>query len=70
MNPSVESVSDYASRAEQLLRDIGFGVHESQIILALSSVERATVSDLSTTTKYTMPISTRFSHHLRIEVLW
>ncbi len=50
MNPLLESVSDYATRAGQILRDIGFGVHESQIILALSSVERATVSELSTVT--------------------
>ena len=45
-----ERLEDAESRANSLLRELGFGVHEASVIIALNQVDSGTVSDLSTAT--------------------
>ncbi len=47
---SEERLEDAESRANALLRELGFGVHETSVIIALNQVESSTVSDLSSAT--------------------
>ena len=45
-----EKIEDIATRAHSILRDLGFGAHETEVILALNQLESCTVSDISTAT--------------------
>ena len=51
MSLMVDNASENIHRAGVTLRDLGYGVHESQVILSLCQVDAATVSDLSNATK-------------------
>jgi sugar-specific transcriptional regulator TrmB len=51
MSLIVDTASEHIHRAGVILRDLGYGVHESQVILSLCQVDVATVSDLSNATK-------------------
>jgi len=44
---SVKTADEITSRAGTALREIGFGAHETAVILALNTKESATVSDLA-----------------------
>jgi sugar-specific transcriptional regulator TrmB len=50
MTIAEERIEQVSSRAEATLREFGFGVHESSVILALNQLESATVADLFTAT--------------------
>ncbi|NHJ14312.1 MAG: hypothetical protein EAX95_11585 [Candidatus Thorarchaeota archaeon] len=45
-----DRLEELETRANALLRELGFGVHEALVIVALNQVESSTVSDLSTAT--------------------
>lgn len=45
--PSLKTTDKISNRAANTLREIGFGAHETAVILALNMMESATVSDLS-----------------------
>ncbi|MHA2375612.1 MAG: TrmB family transcriptional regulator [Candidatus Thorarchaeota archaeon] len=45
-----EKILDITTRAHNILREIGFGVHETEVILALNQLESCTVSDISAAT--------------------
>ncbi|MFW9964539.1 MAG: TrmB family transcriptional regulator [Candidatus Sifarchaeia archaeon] len=45
--PSLKTTDKISNRAASTLREIGFGAHETAVILALNMMESATVSDLS-----------------------
>ncbi len=45
-----EKMEQVSSRAEATLREFGFGVHESSVILALNQMGSASVADLSSAT--------------------
>ncbi|MHA3963252.1 MAG: TrmB family transcriptional regulator [Candidatus Thorarchaeota archaeon SMTZ1-45] len=45
--PSLKTADKTSVRAANTLREIGFGVHETAVILALNMMDSATVSDLS-----------------------
>lgn len=45
--PSLKITDKISNRAASTLREIGFGAHETAVILALNMMESATVSDLS-----------------------
>ncbi|MGY5852175.1 MAG: helix-turn-helix domain-containing protein, partial [Candidatus Thorarchaeota archaeon] len=52
MNLLAESVtSEVSSRATTILRELGYGAHETQVIITLSQVDSSTVADLSAVTK-------------------
>ncbi|TFG33594.1 TrmB family transcriptional regulator [Candidatus Thorarchaeota archaeon] len=45
-----KTVEDAGTRAGSILRELGFGVHETAVILALNRLESASVADLSSET--------------------
>ncbi len=45
------ATNEVSSRATTILRELGYGAHETQVIIALSQVDSSTVSDLSAVTK-------------------
>ena len=47
---SDSSISIVENRVTEVLRDLGFGVHETSVIIALNQLTSATVSDLHSTT--------------------
>ncbi len=47
---SEKNVEEISSRANSSLRELGFGAHETSVILALNQLESASVADLSTET--------------------
>ena len=47
---SEKTVEEVSLRASSTLRELGFGVHETAVILALNRLESASVADLSTET--------------------
>ncbi|MBN2230956.1 MAG: TrmB family transcriptional regulator [Candidatus Thorarchaeota archaeon] len=47
---SEKSAEEVGARASSTLREIGFGAHETSVILALNQIESATVADLSSET--------------------
>jgi len=44
------AIEDTVSRVSEVLRDLGFGAHEAEVIIALNRLESATVSTLSSAT--------------------
>ncbi len=49
--PSEERLENIAARAGNILRELGFGEHESRVVIALNQLESGTVADLSAATK-------------------
>ena len=47
---SEKTADEISARASSSLRELGFGAHETAVILALNQLESATVADLSTET--------------------
>jgi sugar-specific transcriptional regulator TrmB len=48
---SEERLENITARAANILRELGFGEHESRVIIALNQLESGTVADLSAATK-------------------
>lgn len=48
---SVERLEKTTARAGNILRELGFGEHESRVIIALNQLESGTVADISAATK-------------------
>ena len=51
MSSSSESIEHIGRRAHDVLREIGFGAHEAQVIVALNQLESATVATISEQTE-------------------
>ncbi len=48
---SGHTMENTVSRVSEVLRDLGFGAHEAEVIIALNRLESATVSELSSVTR-------------------
>ena len=48
---SEKTAEEISARASSSLRELGFGAHETAVILALNQLESATVADLGTAKK-------------------